>query len=258
MSETKYTAKPLPPMPSLTRPAMPSPADAQKQTHAPDAPAPGWDRALFAKHGIRTVLDVGANYGGFIPSWLDCGARVVHAIEPVPECFDQLAQRFADDPRVTCHKIGVSNKPGELAGVNVFNCWTLQADDAKTFHRAFDFVGTPPFDVELDSIDRLLTRWAFAPGFIKIDVDGYDVRALQGAANYIERHRPVLMLEISYMPEVALGDCYACEIRKLMQLGYTITKVNGGHRFASMKEFQDAFPWHTSWDVICEPASPAL
>jgi FkbM family methyltransferase len=228
---------------------------AEQIVHA--TPAPGWDRDLFARRRIRRVLDVGANIGGFIPAWLTHGAEIVHAIEPVPSCFEKLHDRFRFDPRVVCHQIGVSAERERLHDVNVFNAWTLQRNDAKTFHRAFDFVTTPPFDVELQPIDFLLERWGFAPDFIKIDVDGYDVRALRGARDYIQSHRPVLMLEISYMPEVALGDCYACELRLLRDHGYQFTTVNGGRRL-DWKDLLRAFPWDSSYDLICEPeGSPA-
>ena len=216
-------------------------------------PPAGWDKLLFDAYQIKKVLDVGSNLGGFIPSWLGNGAELVHAIEPVPEVFAKLEQAFAGDPRVECHRLGVSDRLGKLSGVNVFNAWTLQENHAKTYHRAFDFVDTPPFDVDLFAISDLLWHWGFAPDFIKIDVDGYDVRALLGAREYIERRRPVLMLEISYMPEVTLGDCYACEIRKLYELGYEITKMNGGIPLPTMKDFMRIFPWDTSFDVLCEP-----
>lgn len=36
------------------------------EPHPPD----GWDRMLFAAYRIKKVLDVGANIGGFVHTWL--------------------------------------------------------------------------------------------------------------------------------------------------------------------------------------------
>jgi len=219
-----------------------------------NCPPSGWDRLLFEAYGIRDVLDVGANTGGFVDAWLEKGARSVHAIEPVPSCFAQLSARFAGDPRVTCHRLGVSDAPGKLTDVNVFNCWTLLPEASRRLDRAVEFVGVPPFSVELRTIDDLIDGWVgFSPDLIKIDVDGYEVRALRGARRIIAARRPVIMLELSYLPD-ALGDCCECMVRDLFRAGYVVTMLNGGRRLTAVKDVMRGYPWDTSFDVICEPA----
>jgi len=223
-------------------------------------PRAGWDRELFARHKIKRVLDVGANYGGFVTGWLGCGASQVHAIEPVPECFDALSKLFERDPRVVCHRLGVSDEPGTIERANVFHCWTLLPDGTRNgagmqIDPAVDFKGKPSFDVELDTIDSLLARWDFEPDFIKIDVDGYDARALRGAREYLARRRPVLMLELAYHPEF-LGDCVECMVRSVYDLGYTmrcLNDLNDGRPLETLKDMMRIYPWDTSFDVICEP-----
>jgi FkbM family methyltransferase len=215
-------------------------------------PVEGWERMLFEAYKVKNVLDVGANIGGFIPMWLEQGATTIHAVEPVPECYDQLVATYADDPRVHCHPLGVSSVPGKLTDVNIFNCWTLQPEASTSLARALEFVGKPPFNVELTTIDDLLLRTHFKPDFIKIDVDGYEPKALRGARDYIVSRRPLIMLELSYLPSV-IGDCCECMIRELYGLGYILTRLNGGKRLPTVRDVMRIFPWDTSFDVICEP-----
>jgi hypothetical protein len=146
----------------------------------------------------------------------------------------------------------VSDAPGKLTDVNVFNCWTLLPEASRRLDRAVEFVGIPPFSVELWTIDDLIDWVGFSPDLIKIDVDGYEVRALRGARRIIAARRPVIMLELSYLPD-ALGDCCECMVRDLFRAGYALTILNGGRRLTTVKDVMRGYPWDTSFDVICEP-----
>jgi hypothetical protein len=50
--------------------------------------------------------------------------------------------------------------------------------------------------VDVNPLDKLLTRHY---DFIKIDVDSMEIEALQGAFNYIQEHRPKIMIEVLHM-----------------------------------------------------------
>ena len=215
--------------------------------------------SIIRRHGVTAALDVGANIGGFLETWMELGAREVVAVEPVPECFQMLVQRFGSDPRVRAFQIGVSDVPGKLDGLNVHNCWTLLPDlkngGTPTDHgvgRALEFVGKPSFAVEFTTIDQLLDRLHFAPDFIKIDVDGYDAKALRGAHVYLAARHPLVMLEISYLPKLLGDDCEAM-IRGIFDLGYRIVSVVTGAVFDDVGSFMKIYPWHTSFDVLLLP-----
>lgn len=226
-------------------------------------PPANWERDLFETHKIKRVLDIGANYGGFIHAWLGAGAIEVHAIEPVPACYDALVNLYADDTRVRCHRLGIDDAPGAIVNANVFHCWTLLPDQSMhtvngaPIDRAVDFKTHAPFDVEMTTIDEVLARWQFAPDFIKIDVDGYDARALRGARGYLATRKPILMLELAYHPEF-LGDCVECMVKSLYELGYRmrcLNDLNDGKPLETLKDVMRIYPWDTSFDVICEPCA---
>ena len=224
------------------------------------APVKDWPRSVFVEREIRNVLDVGANIGGYVNLWLEHGATMVHAIEPEPTSYATLVAKFAGDARVQTHKLGVSDARGELRDVNVYNCWTLKPEADRTLDRAIEFVGKPPFDVELTTIDAFCQLHHFVPDLVKIDVDGYDAKALRGARAILDEFRPVVMLEVSYLP-FFVGDCCECMIRGIFELGYTITSIvdpaKPGPTYTDARSFMRTFPWDTSYDVLLMPGVKA-
>lgn len=203
--------------------------------------------------GCRQVLDVGANVGDMTQRFLGFGAEHVLALEPIPEVFAQLAARFIDDPRVFAMQLGVSDELGLLRGVNVHNCWTLLPEAGAKLDRAIEFIHKLPFEISLTTIDRLLEGTpSFHPDFIKIDVDGYDAKAMRGATKYLAKHKPLVLLEVSYLPHF-LDDCCECMVRDIFKHGYTMTSIVTGQEFKNSRDFMRVFPWDTSFDVLLRP-----
>lgn len=209
-----------------------------------------------ARGAFIDVIDAGANTGGYVSAWLSHGANRVIAIEPVPDCFAQLSTLYAEDPRVLTMQLAVSDAPGKLVAQNVHNCWTLLPEGSRVLDRALDYKGRPPFDVELDTIDHICSVVGASPRFMKIDVDGYDARAMRGARATIERCRPLIMLEMSYLPSI-LGDCCECMVRDALAPGYRMQQVHDGRIFDDARSFMRVFPWDTSFDVLLWPEETA-
>lgn len=211
----------------------------------------GYVRARYG--GVRYAIDAGANVGGMVQTLLELGAEKVIAIEPVPRVHAVMAARYAGDARVRACLAGVSDQVGAVTGANVHNAWTIEPEADHKLERAVEFVDAPPFDVTLTTIDRLVDaeqndkRW---PDLIKIDVDGYDARALRGAAECLRR-RPLLYLELSYLPSV-LGDCCECMVRDVFARGYRMTVIHTSEVFADARACMRRFPWDSSYDVFCE------
>ncbi len=222
--------------------------------------AEGFDwRAAIAKRGITKAIDVGANEGGFVTTWLELGAQQVIALEPVPRMFEKLQKRYEGDPRVLCLQAGASDRATVHKNVNVYHCWTLIGDGGHVMgqqqvDRSVGFEDSDPFDLSLITLDELCSHYEFSPDFIKIDTDGYDARVLRGASQTIAKCRPLMMLEVSYMPSF-FGDCCECMIRGVLEFGYTIQNVLNGKTFTDVKEFMRDYPWDTSFDVLLLPPS---
>jgi len=219
-----------------------------------------WDwLAPLRERRIRSVLDVGANVGGRIPTWKDLGAEWILAVEPVPDAFEKLCASTWHDPGIECVRCGVSDTPEIRHGLSVHGAWSLAdaiGDGSPTDHtigRALEYVGKPAFDVSFQTIDYLCESRGFGPDLVKIDVDGYDFQALRSARSLLSRRAPILMLELSFLPHVLLGDCCESGVMDLYGAGYRLQRITDGKLFSDARDVMRHYPWDTSWDVLGWP-----
>lgn len=213
------------------------------------------EREVVSPMRGRTVIDVGANEGGFTVMYLGGGASRVIAVEPGPKHCADMRERFADEPRAVVVQKGLSDYPGTLKGVTFHNTWTLAKPGQ--FQNRLKLVaptkeGDAPFDVELTTLDILAVEHDVRDlGYLKIDVDGYEPQVLRGGSRIIERERPPIYIELSYLPH-ELGESIDGFIQNVYgNLGYVVTTLHG--KVATIEQMRACFPWDTSFDVFMMP-----
>jgi FkbM family methyltransferase len=156
----------------------------------------------FGELGVRpgdVVLDCGANVGVYTRHALEAGARLVVAIEPLPENLICLRRNFATDiaaDRVVLVPKGVWNRE-ELLEMHV---------DAGSTAAASVVMGRGKRErkltVPLTTIDRLVQDLNLdRVDFIKMDIEGAETNALQGAANTLREWRPRLAISSYHLDE---------------------------------------------------------
>jgi FkbM family methyltransferase len=215
-----------------------------------------WTR-VFGAFPISTVLDVGAATGGTVVQWLGRGALRVHAVEPVPENQQQLRERFGGDARVVLHDCGISDRQETVENLNVFNTWSLMPEKDAVLERAVEFRDKKPFPVQFTTIDALAASHSIAPDFVKIDVDGYEAKALRGAQVVLATYRPIVRLELSYLP-FFYGDCCECMIRWIYANGFVVTNEAITEVYRDSRAVMRIYPWDTSFDVWLFPVERGL
>ncbi len=138
------------------------------------------------------VLDCGANVGAFTREALKRGARQVIAIEPAPENLECLRRNLAaeiDQGRVVVYAKGVWDKEDTL---------TLYVNPANPGADSFVWQAKGSqavVDVPLTTIDRLVAELNLERvDFIKMDIEGAELKALEGARATLARFRPRLAL----------------------------------------------------------------
>ncbi|HWQ55871.1 MAG TPA: FkbM family methyltransferase [Bryobacteraceae bacterium] len=145
------------------------------------------------------VLDCGANIGVYTRLALDRGARTVVAIEPGPENVESLRRNFKDEiasGRVILVPKGVWDKDDIL---------TLKVDPGNTAANTFVMDlknGQMGVKVPLTTIDKLVAELGLDKvDYIKMDIEGAEQRALQGAAGTLAKYHPRLALSAYHVPD---------------------------------------------------------
>jgi FkbM family methyltransferase len=146
-----------------------------------------------------TFYDVGANFGFFtcLASKVVGDAGKVIAIEPNAQIAVSLKQNidlngYAD--RITHFPVALSETPG--AGTLVFD------DNASSLGYLQDAADPSAqksgLTVNLMTMDQIVSETGLLPKLIKIDIEGYEVKALNGASTLLQdQDAPVIVMELN-------------------------------------------------------------
>ena len=183
-------------------------------------------------------LDIGANIGCISQALVVSGCRVI-AFEPQPEVFKLLAEN------VECEKYNVAL--GSFAGT---------AKMPKVYYSVKgNFgglgIGTKSIYGSYDVPMRTLDSYGLHDvGFMKIDVEGFELEVLRGAAETINRCKPIMYVEDDRI------DKRKALRAKIVELGYTIeehqpTLYRENNFFGLKKNIWDRD--YASHNLICMP-----
>jgi FkbM family methyltransferase len=150
-------------------------------------------------------LDVGANRGQSTEAIrLYKKAARVAMFEPNPALARGLSHRFSKDPHSVVRPFGLSDREESLPlYIPVYDGWEFEGLASFDRRSASEWLKTQLFGFDdsrlvvreelcsvttLDSLD-------LAPFFIKLDVQGYELRALRGGMATLRCHKPILLVE---------------------------------------------------------------
>lgn len=153
------------------------------------------------------AIDGGACYGDWTEA-LRHRFGLVHAFEPSGDSFQDLAHRFSGVENVRLHNSALIDWPGLV---------DVRAPEKRTTRTARQ-VWPGEGNVIGTTIDALGLS---ACGLIKLDLEGCELLALEGAKRTIRRFRPVLIVEIERYGR-RLGIAEADVKGFIMALGYRL------------------------------------
>lgn len=136
---------------------------------------------------FRTAVQAGGSIGYWPRRMAESFKRVI-TFEPEPLIYDCLARNLAALPNITKMRAALGEKPGR--------CGIERLSFGSHFVTAGDTTDIVPLDA-LQILDLDL---------LQLDIEGYEVFALRGAARTIERCRPVIQVEILGRVELAERD----------------------------------------------------
>lgn len=138
---------------------------------------------------FRQVVQAGGNFGTW-PWLLAQTFRSVYTFEPDPRCFPFLVRNCSELKNIVYFQSALGNRPGLIH---------LENTDRETTNLGAQFVcpgGIVPTmridDLGLEEVD-----------LIYLDIEGFELFALQGAIKTIDRCKPVIVVE-----DKTLGERY--------------------------------------------------
>ncbi len=147
-----------------------------------------------------TVIDVGANIGlvSLVAAWRVGPAGRVHAFEPNPVVYEQLRWHVETNrlSQITALPLGLGDRE-ETLELNVPGRGNLGAGTFSPIparYRGEVSQRSAARIVRADSLPELRVAGNLV---IKLDVEGFELRALRGLEPLIERHRPLLISEVN-------------------------------------------------------------
>ena len=155
-------------------------------------------------HGVRAVLDVGANTGQFgkLLRQSKFTGRI-HSVEPLQSAYDVLAAAASGDPQWSVQRAAVSAEPGTLtmnvSGNSVSSSVLPMLETHASAAPSAQYVAQE--EVPATTVDEIVTAQGLDPEstLLKIDVQGYEREVLDGATKTLPSFRGV-RTEMSLVP----------------------------------------------------------
>lgn len=173
----------------------------------------------------RDMVDVGANIGFFsvLAARLNPPGRVL-AIEPSPAALKRLKDNLARNGVVDRVEVfeGVASDRAGAAVLHLIEDMEEYSSLGPIVHASVADQSSVSIEVRADSIDTLVARHRLDPGLIKIDVEGAEQHVFDGAMATLERHRPVVVSELSPALLEPMGASAQAIIARLRAIGYRV------------------------------------
>lgn len=218
------------------------------------------------------ILDCGANIGGYTHTFVQhTPARSIHAFEAIPSLAEKVRQRFQDEPRVTVFAQGLSDHAYREPEMSIYEAWTLEVPGKSPRGPSLGAIaeaGVTFFPVEFTTVDGHLAKYGYwcpegnhpitacrsvqlSVPFLKLDVDGFEYRVLQGAEDLLRRDRPLVLLEIGYLI-ADKGDDIHTFLREIYRWGYLLV-TQDETVWPDWETAVRQYPYHTTHDVAMLP-----
>jgi FkbM family methyltransferase len=173
--------------------------------------------AKICKGWNPVFVDVGANTGYYSLLAAATGAKRVYAFEPVPSIYQIFKGNIAESAlrdKITTYDTGIGETEGSftlylpLDGHGLIETSASLNKDFRAQHSAQMEIGVTTLDAFGQLEEAAL---AGQQVLMKIDVETLEPEVIKGGYQFIERHRPVIAIEILPGSDVAFFEKFCAE-----------------------------------------------
>ena len=193
--------------------------------------------AQFIREG-DVVLDVGSNFGQMAVQFArKAGATGrVHCFEADDWVFEILRKNIETNnlkDRIIPHFGAVHNADGQT----LFFPEQDFVESGTYGSYGIDYTASKGRAVPTLTIDSLDIPGRIS--FMKVDIQGGDLQAMQGAVKTIAKYRMPILFEYEYHLEEKFALCFQDYVDFVQQIGYSFSRVVNGHNYLIVpKEFK--------------------
>jgi FkbM family methyltransferase len=189
----------------------------------------GWETETldFLRQRLRpndVVVEIGANIGAhtLVMAQFVGPGGTVYAFEPTEYASRKLQRNIELNhgiANIVLRRELVTNGMADLPRRNIRSSWKLKPDSQ---------IPTEAVSASATSIDEFaVTEGIDQLSLLKIDVDGYDFKVLQGARETLTRLRPTIFVELCEYALQEQGDSVDRLLELLLGLGYRGQYLDG-------------------------------
>lgn len=202
-------------------------------------------RLFFERDSRPIIFDVGAYIGEVTKTYRKIFPRAsLFCFEPFPDSFRELEQ-LSTDPLVKIYQVAVSDQTGKTTlNVNAdVSCNSIfPRPQSRPAYYSSEARNVDQIEIDTITIDRFCSQENIKRiDILKLDVEGAEIKALNGAHNTLLHHAVTLIyMEVMFIPHYE-GGCLFHELAGLLaQYDYTLfnlynlkTAVNGQLRWGN-------------------------
>lgn len=207
-----------------------------------------------------TVFDVGANTGSYVRQLLEVFGHTanIRAFEPAHQTFQILESRLEPRHNLRLYNLGFSDEQRQAtlyspgAGSKLASLHDIRGRLERVGMSA-----TPPETVTLTTIDRFCAAEAIDRiDFLKLDVEGHELRVLLGAREMLETGR-VAAIQFEFSAANLDSRTYFRDFYDLLSERYLLHRVlqDGLRPIARYKESYEVFKRATNYLAVLKPGS---
>ncbi len=206
------------------------------------------ERLASSKHAL---LDIGSHLGYFSILFASVPGNNAMAVELDPTNFRELARSIDWQPETIERHVKVINV-GISDEANIIHIPQSRPHNSSRKINGSQTDGSNTIPVKIITIDSLLEEMVFAPDIVKIDVEGFELHALQGATTLLSDQHPVLLIEI-HPPQIrSLGKQVSDVLELTKTAGYRHFQFRE-HRGLRGSDLTDevSISGDTNRDIVC-------